>query len=147
MPCIQEENGNLTTEIGEWLEVWRGYCERLMNVKNDWDGEVDYVPVKGPWEKVSEKEMWEALKKMKKGKSSGPSEVTCEMFSNDVCVRELCGVAYGLLMGESMEEEHGCSLVKVKKCVGVWQLPHNQVAGAWDEGGGTFVQKKIEKDG
>ena len=38
------------------------------------------------------------------GKSSGPSEVTCEMFSNDVCVRELCGVANGLLMGESMPE-------------------------------------------
>ena len=41
---------------------------------------------------------------MKNGKSSGPSEVTCEMFSNDVCVREQCGVANGLLMGESMPE-------------------------------------------
>ena len=30
--------------------------------------------------------------------------VICEMFSNDVCVRELCGVANGLLMGESMLE-------------------------------------------
>ena len=59
-----------------------------MNAENDWDGEVDYAPVEGPWEKVSEKEVWEALKRMKKGKS-------CEMFSNDVCVRELCGVANG----------------------------------------------------
>ena len=42
-----------------------------MNVENDWDGEVDYVPVEGLWE-VSEKEVWEALKRMKKGKSSGP---------------------------------------------------------------------------
>ena len=75
-----------------------------MNVENDWDGEVVYVPVEGPWEKVSEKEVWEALKRMKKGKSSGPSEVTCEMFANDVCVRELCGVANGLLMGDSMPE-------------------------------------------
>ena len=41
---------------------------------------------------------------MKKGKTSRPSEVTCEMFLNDVCVRELCGVANGLLMGESMPE-------------------------------------------
>ena len=48
--------------------------------------------------------MWEALKRMKKDKSSGPSEVTCEMFLNDVCVRELCGMANGLLMGESMPE-------------------------------------------
>ena len=76
VPCIQDENGNLKTEISERLEVWRGYCERLMNVENDWDGEVDYVPVEGQWEKVSEKEGWEVLKRMKKGKSSGPSEVT-----------------------------------------------------------------------
>ena len=62
------------TEIGERLEVWRRYCERLMNVEKD--GEVDYVPVEGPWEKVTEKEVWEALKRMKKGKSSGPSEVS-----------------------------------------------------------------------
>ena len=39
------------------MKGWRGYCERLMNVENDWDGEVDYAPVEGPWEKVSEKEV------------------------------------------------------------------------------------------
>ena len=65
-------------------------CEKLMNVENDWNGEVDYATVECPWEKVSKKEMWEALKRMKKGKSSGLSEVTCEMFSNNVFVRELC---------------------------------------------------------
>ena len=42
------------------LEVRRGYRERLMNVENDWDGEVDYVPVEGLW--VTEKEVWEALR-------------------------------------------------------------------------------------
>ena len=75
---------------------------------------MDYVPVECLWEKVTEEEVWEALKRMKKGKSSGPSEVSCEMFSNEVCVRELCGVANGLLMGricQSHGEEHGCSLV------------------------------------
>ena len=75
-----------------------------MNVENDWDGEVDYAPVEGPWETVSEKEVWEVLKRMKKGKSSGPSEVTCEMLWNDLFVRELCRVANGLLMGESMPD-------------------------------------------
>ena len=38
VPCIQDENGILKTEISERLEVWRGYCKRLMNVENDWDG-------------------------------------------------------------------------------------------------------------
>ena len=64
VPCIQDENGNLKTEIGERLEVSRRYCERLMNVENERDGEVDYVPVEGPWE-VIEKEVWEALKRIK----------------------------------------------------------------------------------
>ena len=49
VPCIQDENGNFKTEINERLEVWRGYCERMMNVENDWDREVDYAPVEGPW--------------------------------------------------------------------------------------------------
>ena len=51
------------------------------------------------------------IEKDKEGKSSGPSEVTCEMFSNDVCVRKLCGVANGLLMGESMPESWKRSMV------------------------------------
>ena len=82
-----------------------------MNVENDWDGEVDYVPVEGPWQKVTEKVESEALKRIKKGKSSGPSKVSCEMYSNDVCVREPCGVASGLLMGETMPESWKSSIV------------------------------------
>ena len=31
-------------------------------------------------------------------KSSGSSEVSCEMFSNEVCVKELCGILNGLLI-------------------------------------------------
>ena len=57
MPCIQDENRNLKTEISERLEVWRRYCERLVNIENDWDGEVNYAPFEGPWEEVSEKEV------------------------------------------------------------------------------------------
>ena len=38
-----------------------------MNVEHEWDWEVDYVPVEGLWEKVTEKEVLEALKRMKKG--------------------------------------------------------------------------------
>ena len=119
MPCIQDENGNLKTEIDERLEVWRRYCERLMNIENEWNGEVDYVPAEGPWEKVTEKEVWEALKRMKKGKSSGPSEVSCEMFSNDICVRELCGITMGLLMGQCQHCGRGAQLFHCIKLRGM----------------------------
>ena len=53
---------------------------------------------------MTEKEVWEVLKRMKKDKSYGPSEVSCEMFSNDMCVKELSGVANDLLMKEIMQE-------------------------------------------
>ena len=42
------------------MKDWRcgeDIAKRLMNVGNDWDGEVDYVPVEGPWENVAEKEV------------------------------------------------------------------------------------------
>ena len=45
---------------------------------------MDYVPVEGLWEKVTEKEVWEATKRMKKGKSSGPTEVSVRCFR--ICV-------------------------------------------------------------
>ena len=53
---------------------------------------------------MTEREVWEALKRMMKDKSSGPSKVSCQMFSDEVCVRELCGVANDLLMGGNMPE-------------------------------------------
>ena len=38
---------------------------------------------------MTEKKVGEALKRMKKGMSSGPNEVSCEIFSNEMCVKEL----------------------------------------------------------
>ena len=110
------------------------------------------MPVEGPWEKVTKKEVWEALKRMKKGKSSGSNELTCEMFSNEMCVRELCGFVKGLLMGENMPESWKRSTIfplykgkgNVLECGNyrtIKLLEHG------DEGGGTCVREKIEKDG
>jgi hypothetical protein len=104
-PCILNEQGTLITEVKERVEVWKSYCEKLMNVENEWDGDVQAECVEGPYEKVTEKEVIDAIRKMKKGKAAGPSEVCCEMLTNDVCVKELCEVANKLLSGESMPEE------------------------------------------
>ena len=89
---------------------------------------------------------------MKKDKISGPSVVSCEMLSNDVCIRELCGVANDLLMEENMPGSWKSSKVvllykgkgNVLECSNYLNY---QVAGAWNEGGGTCVREKIEKDG
>ena len=48
--------------------------------KNAWDHNVDAAMVEGPVEKVSLKEVREAIRKMKQGKGAGLSEVTTEMI-------------------------------------------------------------------
>ena len=52
---------------------------------------------------------------MKKGKSSGPSEVSCVMFLNGhMCKRAMWSSEWpvdGREYARVMEEEHGCSLV------------------------------------
>ena len=45
----------------------------------------------------------------------GKSEVSCEMFSNEVCVKELCGVLNGLLIGKNMPESWKRSTVPMYK--------------------------------
>ena len=51
-----------------------------MNEENAWDHKVDAAVVEGPVEKVSRKEVREAIRKMKQGKAAGLSEVTTEMI-------------------------------------------------------------------
>ena len=48
--------------------------------ENAWDHKVDAALVEGPVERVSRKEVREGIRKMKKGKAAGLSEVTTEMI-------------------------------------------------------------------
>ena len=54
--------------------------ERIINKKNASDHKVDAAMVKGPVEKGSRKEVREAIRKMKQGKTAGLSEITTEMI-------------------------------------------------------------------
>ena len=51
-----------------------------MNEENAWDHKVDSALVEGPVEKVSRKEVREAIRKMKQGKAERLLEVTTEMI-------------------------------------------------------------------
>ena len=51
-----------------------------MNEENAWEYKVDAAMVEGPVEKVSCKEVREAIRKMKQGKAAGLSEVATEMI-------------------------------------------------------------------
>ena len=55
--------------------IWRKYMEKLLNVENDWDGEVDCPEVMGPCCLISEEEVASAIKGLKMEKSAGPTGV------------------------------------------------------------------------
>ena len=54
--------------------------EKLLNVENDWDGEVDCPEVMGPRCLISGEEAADAIKGLKIGKATGPTSVVSEMM-------------------------------------------------------------------
>ena len=54
--------------------------EKLLNVENDWDGEVDCPEVIGPRCLISEEDVAAAIKGLKMGKAAGPTGVVSEMM-------------------------------------------------------------------
>ena len=54
--------------------------EKLLNVENDWDGEVDCPEVMGPPCLISEEEVAAAIKGLQMGKAAGPTGVVNEMM-------------------------------------------------------------------
>ena len=59
---------------------WRKYMEKLLIVENDWDGEVDSPEVMGPHCLISEEGVAAAIKRLKIGKTAGPTDVVSEMM-------------------------------------------------------------------
>ena len=60
--------------------IWRKYMEKLRNVENDWDGEVDCPEVMGPHCLILEEEVAAAIEGLKIGKAAGPTGVVSEMM-------------------------------------------------------------------
>ena len=60
--------------------IWRKYMEKLLNVENDWDGDVDWSEVMGLCYLISKEEVAAAIKGLKMGKAAGPTVVVSEMM-------------------------------------------------------------------
>ena len=61
--------------------IWRKYMEKLLNVENDWDVEVDCPEVMGPCCLISEEKVAAAIKGLKMGKAAMPTGVVSEMMN------------------------------------------------------------------
>ena len=68
--CMKNDVGNAVSDADGMKNIWRKYVEKLLNVENDWDGEVDCPGVMGPHCLISE-EVAAAIKGLKIGKAAG----------------------------------------------------------------------------
>ena len=78
--CMKNDAGNVVSDADGMTNIWRKYMEKLLNVENDWDGEVDCPEVMGPHCLISEEEVAAAIKGLKIGKAAGPTGVVSEMM-------------------------------------------------------------------
>ena len=60
--------GNVVSDADSMKNIWRKYMEKLLNIENDWDGDVDCPKVMGPCCLISEEEVAAAIKGLKWGK-------------------------------------------------------------------------------
>ena len=78
--CMKNDAGNVVSDADGMKNIWRKYMEKLLNVENDWDGEVDCPEVMGPHCLISEEEVAAAIKGLKIGKAAGSTGVVSEMM-------------------------------------------------------------------
>ena len=48
MCCMKHDVENVVSDAAGMKSIWRKYVEKLLNVENDWDGEVDCPEVMCP---------------------------------------------------------------------------------------------------
>ena len=77
---MKNDAWNVVSDSDAMKNIWRKYMEMLLNVENDWDGEVDCPEVMGPRCIISEEEVTAAIKGLKMGKAAGPTGVVSEMM-------------------------------------------------------------------
>ena len=46
--CMKNDAGNVVSDADGMKNIWRTYMEKLLNVENDWDGELDCPEMMGP---------------------------------------------------------------------------------------------------
>ena len=80
MCCIKNDVRNVVSDADGMKNIWRKYMEKLLNVENDWDGEVVCLEVMGPDCLNSKEEVDMAIKGLRIGKAAGPAGVVSEII-------------------------------------------------------------------
>ena len=63
--CTKNDAGNVVSDADGMKNIWRKYMEKLLNVENDWDVEVDCPEVMGHIVSFRKKRLQQLLKDLK----------------------------------------------------------------------------------
>ena len=77
---MKNDDGNVVSDAYGMKNIWRKYMDKLLNVENDWDGEVDCPEVMGPHCLISEQEVAASINGLKMRKAAGPTGVVSEIM-------------------------------------------------------------------
>ena len=77
---MENEVGNVVTDDDGMKDIWMKYMEKLLNVENDWDCDVDCPEVMGSCCLVAEEEVAATINGLKIEKAAGPTGVVNEMM-------------------------------------------------------------------
>ena len=78
--CMTNYVGNVVSDDNGMNNIWRKYMEKLLNVENECDGEVDCPEMVRLCCLISEEEVAAAIKGLKMGKAAGPTGVVSDMM-------------------------------------------------------------------
>ena len=111
--CLRGKDGRLGFTENQQKKIWKDYMENIMNIENDWDHVTTARAVEGPIEKVSREEIVKAIKMMKPGKASGPSEVSTEMIiaSGEIGIQVMLEICQRVLDGLGIPAEWKTSVL------------------------------------
>lgn len=111
--CLKDGDGKLSFNEADKSRIWREHMEKIMNKENTWDHMADAEVVEGAVQCVTRLEIVQAIKRMKLGKATGPSEVSIEMItaSGRIGIEVMLELCQRLLDGRGMPDEWKTSVV------------------------------------
>ena len=110
---MKGRDGRIGFSQEDRCKIRKKHMERITNVENAWDHEVNAVMFEGPVEKVSREEVREAIRKMKQGKAAGLSEVTTEKIvaGGRIAEEVMLQLCQRVLDGKGIPDEWKTSVV------------------------------------
>ena len=78
--CMKYEVGYVVSDVEGMKDIWRKQMEKVLNVENEWDGDVDCPEVNGPTCLILEEEDAAAIKLLKVRKAAGPTSVVSKII-------------------------------------------------------------------